>query len=652
MKIYQVLLSILLLPLSAAVFGQEETRDVMMSSDGGFGDGDGVAMQDEHTNYFVFNENAKVGVRRASDNQIVLQANFHHISIDRETELMLVYNDQAKVGLFDPKKNTFYLPITYMHISLGERIFGYEKGFKYRQMITLRKDTKEYELAILQDDSIVTHIPGLSAIRSTPVTDLSILTKNSKQGLFSMQSDSLLLPIIYDTVSSFSNKSYKIPSGNRLFLIRRENKTGIYSSTHKLLVPEVHDSVSVAGNALVGWSAKTVSIYPNDKPVWTHAKPQEIQSNASVIGFKNKKGKWELLRTIDQQPLLEKMLFDSLRIISGEASFFDFEERETSAPIFAYKGKDLYLVQASDSLHFVVIKDARIFNLFMGKFIFLESQGKRGIYSYELEEVVPFRFNQVMPWIGTNRKEKYWACKLDHSWYFYEGKDVYDSIQADSVRLFDINAYCAIKDGKIALVNRSKNIVTEFKYDFVELKTQAGDKLARIDSTYYYVSATGGSYPADIPYSKSGYQTLEAVTEAFMNALESSNDSLLYEFADKLTPDCNSYEYMNGWLADYRSFFKDFSYWKRKDALDRYYNKLLQIKQKLIRYSAGKRLQNKGFEDPTMRKAEITKRLTLTGTESSLIIQAGDDPESSYRVKLGELFLIDGYFKTFTMPKL
>ncbi|MNY63614.1 hypothetical protein D3C86_2005970 [compost metagenome] len=53
-----------------------------------------------------------------------------------------------------------------------------------------------------------------------------------------------------------------------------------------------------------------------------------------------------------------------------------------------------------------------------------------------------------------------------------------------------------------------------------------------------------------------------------------------------------------------------------------------------------------------MQKVEINKLVTLEGTENGIIIQLSDNPDNSYRVKLGELFLIDGHLKTFTMPKL
>ncbi|MNY18454.1 hypothetical protein D3C86_1518330 [compost metagenome] len=82
--------------------------------------------------------------------------------------------------------------------------------------------------------------------------------------------------------------------------------------------------------------------------------------------------------------------------------------------------------------------------------------------------------------------------------------------------------------------------------------------------------------------------------------------------------------------------------------LDRYYSKLLLIKAKMMRQSEGQVIKNKGFEYAKLRKAEINALLTLWGLESVMLFQIGDIKD--YRVNLGELFLVDGYFKVFTLP--
>ncbi|MNK28049.1 hypothetical protein D3C87_464180 [compost metagenome] len=641
MKIRHTPLSFLFFLVSlTAVYGQTGQQDQMNSS------GDGMSTPEHFSPYRVFYENSLCGVKRSSDNAIILPATYKYITLQEDTDLMLVYNENKQVGLFNPKKNAFLFPISYKNIQISARIDG--NGVGSRQKIELVTDNQLYELALLQDDSVITLLSGLNAVNTTYTQDLILLTKGTKQGMFSVSANRLVLPITYDTIAGLDNQTYQLPSRNQLFTVRKAQKTGVYSSSDQLLVPEIYDSISIAGNAIIGWTKKSIAVYPNGEATWKHNRPVKIQGTKYFMGLQDKNGKWELLR-VNQQPLIDKTPFDSLKIIP-KSNYFDFSGTDDVAPILAYKGKDLYLIRSFDTLQYRVFKDAMTIGLFKKNLIYLSSEGKHGIYSYQLEEIMPCKFDQIIPWSGKKRSEKQWACKADKYWYFYEGTTLYDSIQADSIRLNSMNTFCASKNGKMALVNRSNNTATDFIYDFIEFKPKTEEKLARIDSVYVYLSLNGTTRPAgkEISYSKDGYTSQEAVTEAFLEAVTSSNDSLLYTFAEKLSPDYNSYEFMNYRQADYRDHFNNFSNWKRKEMLDRYYSKLLLIKAKMMRQSEGQVIKNKGFEYAKLRKAEINALLTLWGLESVMLFQIGDIKD--YRVNLGELFLVDGYFKVFTLP--
>lgn len=607
----------------------------MSTNDGAF-----EASSSYYSAYEVFGETNKIGLKQRSNNEVIISPLYTKIIFNEENGIAYAYRNDS-VGLYTLANKKLLVPVAYKYI---EPLYQ-NSTYSSRSAIEATDFLDTRTLFIQENNNYLTSITGLTEILKTKIEQVYIINSNGKYGIYSVSDLKYLVPLQYTKIDRYKNEFLMPGPDGNVFVLSQDQKIGLYRYEEANLVSPIFDSLSNTGGTLIGWTKKKIVVFPKDAQSWETSRPKEIQAGSELIAFKSVKNQWELRRLDNTVFLKEK--FDSLRIIASSQSFFELEQA-VRYPIIAYKESVLYLIDQNDSLPPLIIPNGKYIGSYMGKYLLISSLDKKGVYNFDLQEILPLQFDQIVPWMRKTKGQEAWLCKKTNSWYFYDGSNIFDSIQADTIQLFDMDAYCAFRNGKAALINRKENVQTEFIYDFVQTKFEPGEKLARINQEYVYLSANGDSHPANITYSNSGYESLNELAAAFLEAVNSTDNDLLYQFADKLTPDYHSYEFMNGYLADYRSFFKNFSDSNRQLVLQRYYEKLEVIKTKILSRSAGQLLENKGFEDPNTRKAEINKKLTLEGTESSILFQAG---EETFSVKLGELMFIDGKVKTFTLPK-
>ena len=145
-----------------------------------------------------------------------------------------------------------------------------------------------------------------------------------------------------------------------------------------------------------------------------------------------------------------------------------------------------------------------------------------------------------------------------------------------------------------------------------------------------------------------GYENLDTLYSDFVSSLK-LNDTELKKYCFKITPDAGTIKYMEKNNFSYRGIPEELK--KQNIAVsligEKYFESVSYFKQKLVANNQLNTLVYIGREN----KGEelFDKRLGIYATETFITMKSGND---TIRCKLGEMFKIDGKWKSFTSPKL
>ncbi len=589
-----------------------------------------------------FSINGKQGIKLVYNKKVILPADYSQITSISNHEYLTVRRNDS-LGLFLPKKQLMILPVSYKNIELSQKIYlNNQNGFRF--IVEAETFDSKVDFFVIQNDSIYKVFSGMKDVMVTPANELFILSSDSKSGLYSVKNDSLLLSFDYDEISRFAYSPKELEGNNLHFKVKKNDKMGLYQINKSFYLPIKFDSISCKNECVIGWDKNGATLFPSQKKVWNIVNDViNVKASTSILALQHANLKWSLWSS-DQHKLIDGKLVDSVQM------FESFDERAEKIPLMAYDKNAIYLVRKDSSNLYLKLDNASIDGIIAMDNFLISSNGKKGVYSFLLENKVASKYDEIKSWYGPKYTKDYWACKKGKYWVFIDNtKSVYDSIKAESIKPFDLNTYCATNKGKIAIINRSENVNTGFIFDFVNTSI-AKDKLARIGTDYYYVVANGTKNKIDrIQYSKIGYTSLKDVSNAFTKIMNSDEDTLLYEFALNMTPDYHSMEFMNNNNKDYRDVFSSFSEFERIAAAKKYYQQLLFIKKSIYRDANDKKVAGLGFKSDKLIDFHIDRNKLMKGTESPILITIDN---KTIQIKLGELMIIDGYVKSFTMPKV
>jgi hypothetical protein len=145
-----------------------------------------------------------------------------------------------------------------------------------------------------------------------------------------------------------------------------------------------------------------------------------------------------------------------------------------------------------------------------------------------------------------------------------------------------------------------------------------------------------------------GYENLDLLYKDFVVNLKSSEQNLK-DYCIKITPDNGTVAFMKKNKFSYRGIPEELEKQKLDVSIigEKYYERVLRFKESLKEENRLENLQYIGRE----REGEelYNKELGIYATETFILLQSGSDTISC---KLGEMFKVDGKWKSFTEPKL
>ncbi|MCE3283135.1 MAG: hypothetical protein K0Q66_1872 [Chitinophagaceae bacterium] len=149
--------------------------------------------------------------------------------------------------------------------------------------------------------------------------------------------------------------------------------------------------------------------------------------------------------------------------------------------------------------------------------------------------------------------------------------------------------------------------------------------------------------------SVSSYSDLDALYSDFVVMLKQDDEQKLKDYCFAITPDSSTVAWMKKHNFNYRGIpneleAKGFSV----TAIgEHYYKRVRPFKEKLQRNGQLDNLEYLGRE----REGDelVNEELDIRGTETFILLRSGSD---TIRCKLGEMFRVNGKWKSFTDPKL
>lgn len=146
-----------------------------------------------------------------------------------------------------------------------------------------------------------------------------------------------------------------------------------------------------------------------------------------------------------------------------------------------------------------------------------------------------------------------------------------------------------------------------------------------------------------------GYSDLDKLYADFVVKLKDPNPEQLKAYCYAITPDQHTVDYMKENAFSYRGIPEELEKQKLQPSYigDVYYKAVLAFKEKLQRRQQLNDLQYIGREQEGEQL--YNEKLQIYVTETFILMESKGDTISC---KLGEMFKIDGAWKSFTSPKL
>lgn len=239
-------------------------------------------------NYVIATKNENSGLIRLSSGQIILPLKYKKV--------WQLYNDywvatgqNSLSGLVNIKTGQWVLPIAY---SIQSDQFGWYKATKPDTTIyfTVEKDKlisgiplKPEKVENVVDDSpppveMLESSNGDTSIHVLPVYDdvvipfgmgwLYVVSKNGKTGVYSLETYSEIIPLVYDKVEVVRNSDFK-----EFFIVTRDNKTGVVAKGNKPVVPLRYEAITPVDS----------SVYNNFYTVKLNGKWGVVKGNEQIL---------------------------------------------------------------------------------------------------------------------------------------------------------------------------------------------------------------------------------------------------------------------------------------------------------------------------------------------------------------------------------
>lgn len=504
---------------------------------------------------------------------------------------------------------------------------------------------------------------------SLPYKNVSPSMRNGKMGLSNTRTLETLIPFEYDNIEKIGDAfPYFIAQQNEKYgVLNGQGKTVIgfdYQQLyfHNISSKDPYEDVlsdndfifQVKKNELSGF------IDIHHKTVLPLEYDHIYFDKSSSFFPASKAGKWGMIN------------------LKGEIKIpFQYEEMQSIANVYRVKAKDLKGIISKEGKVLLPIQYTSI-DRFMNSalkntsYYIITNNSKKGVWDIKTQTYIPALYDKITDacegnfivvtnnkYGVTNAKNLIIPTGYDHLKFFSlkdskqpllaMSKGKYGLIdiskkqlvpfQYDDIQSISGGFYKACNNGKCKVIDAQGRIITKEAYDNIgiyidgEASVFKGDQMSYINTK----GEPGNFRPSDAL----GYTNLKTLMEAFANAMNSKNDSIIRAFCNNVTPDKYTVFFLE------RSGFKDppllFDLRKKAYTLE---DVPAMWFDRLKRYSG--KLENLQYvaNGNTYLQSE---QFCVESVIGPTTFKAGD---KEVKIKLGGLMRIDGIWKAFNLPSI
>lgn len=285
-----------------------------------------------------------------------------------------------------------------------------------------------------------------------------------------------------------------------------------------------------------------------------------------------------------------------------------------------------------------------IINNYRFEFI-VKQNGKFGVVNTKNEMVIPFHYDTLAFLAPKAGQVRLIASKKKKNALMDNNGKVLSAFEYDEIE--SINGFYKVRTSNgYSVIDSLGNRITKENFDHVGTFSRDTCAVFRGDK-YGYMNNKGTIITPVENISKGhGYTTLEKLFTALVDALKADNDSTLRRFCEAALPDEQTEELMNRMHYSYRHYpASSTGKFTREQLLNEYFKNVLRFRESLKRNNELASLQFYGLEG---------KGITWDRWEQVLVTQTRGllrSSRSDHEYQIGELIYLDGYWKSFTLPK-
>lgn len=609
----------------------------------------GVA--EENQDHEVFYENGKRGLKSNVKNKILVQAKYDDIRLYKEdgTERFAFVDLDSNVGLYSIGTEEILLDSKYYDIKVIAKKSRFVPGKMFTNYCFLVKNhAKKLALFIYNSE-----FKNLNKIVDFDFSDyksmndsLIALKKDDKWSVFNLNSMKFYYQKEFDSVDKLSSRiGYTTRENKNFLLFKQNNKFGLGDLAGNQKLECIYDSITGDKKFIICWSGKKATAFNDNLEILSNdSYVKTIVIDRHLIAT-NVQKKWGIINL--QNIIVIPFQYDSIKTVNLSSNYGDNKDYPSDFIAIAVEKNNVDLYKIKNDVKLLTLKETKFEKILMTKIV-LSQNNKQGVYDQDLNLVCDFKYDKLNLWYGKVYKHNF-VGKINADLYFIGDNITFDSIRADSVFIYDQSAYVAIRNNKYALVNRDQKVETEFSYDYISKKMDFGPHFFRVGNEFGLIDNMGKEIGARKTNLKNGYTDFTQCANDLITIFKSENDSLLLDFARKITPDYWSYVAWNQYLADYRGVFKNFTNDNYESAIQVMYKDLLDFRKRFSSKNELVELTTCGFDFNQLGEMEVSfHKIKVPVTESPIVIFTKD---KTYKLKLGELLVIDGQIKSFTRPK-
>ena len=475
------------------------------------------------------------------------------------------------------------------------------------------------------------------------VKDNFVLNKGySYYGLYNSKLRKIVLPLEFNEVYINNASGHYVFLNNNSFVVvvRKKDKKGLLDHNYNYIFNIEYDKIEPHETYVRLVKDEKDGIYFFKKiskaiPLIYDQVIEEFPTNC-FIAIKNKR----------------YFLFDNTgKLITGDNNLVKIYRHRwsdnTTYDILIIDSKNKCGIYNSSKSRFIVpVKFDKVADVFENQFI-VKNNLKFGIINSESKEVVPFLYDtlaflkpkNIHTLLLASQKQKFGLINLQNK--SITGF-VFDGIE-------NINGlYKVLENGKYTVVDSLGKKISTMTFDDIG-SFYDGKCAVFIKNKMGYMDMNGNIIEPIERLSKArGYKDINELFSSFVKVLKSENDSLLMKFCEAVVYDEYTKEFMLRINYEYRGFPRKMMLSNKttEDAVKEYYNEIKYFYNKLKMTGQLESLVYSGLDRDIIGYWE--KEYNLLGTEARGILITKDH---KYDYKLGELIFMDGYWKSFTLPR-